>query len=488
MKRQFWLLTFIFLFLLSGCQKQEEDIVSLTKEAESAPEEEISETVEEIPEVQRKAITEILDSFRFEHERIKLPAVLEALDKENVQYSGRYIFGTRVDLTLEDGTSLIFLETRDSDMNPSGYELMMKGTEFNKNGFQENYLNCYDVISDEPYYPDLSERLFEEDELWDFDQTRLSIARNQIFAKYGRRFEDPFLNAVFLCKNWYEPKYSAEEFEVKQQDLLTDIEKENLVTVTNYEIKAGYRKSGDYGRAETLLSGSWLDLDGDGQKEQVTYTVKEQENEGIWDEIYKIALSVKSSEGEKITVTKEGCDLHEHCYAVSMDGKHYDLIVADDGASADYQMNFYRYEKGALTDVGTILSSPPDLEVYPDKLAAFEETYHFQCQPVEFEFVFTDGKLVRQEKEYYEYGQNTVTALKEIELYSEKDSRDSVILLSPGDEVSVMGGDLSEWVQLKKASTGETGWLKVKDGTTCFLQDGSEWNSWDLFEGLWFYG
>lgn len=84
-------------------------------------------------------------------------------------------------------------------------------------------------------------------------------------------------------------------------------------------------------------------------------------------------------------------------------------------------------------------------------------------------------------------GGNTATVLQEIPLYSEKNGNEADIELLAGDAVQVIGGDLKEWVQLKKVSTGEMGWIKV-NVTECRLPDGNCIDSRYLFEGLMFYG
>lgn len=93
--------------------------------------------------------------------------------------------------------------------------------------YQENYLNEYDVTFDVFMYPALSNPDLKTEALENCNQTDLSIARNQLFAKYGRRFEDPFLNAIFA------------------------------------------QKSGDYNTFSALLSGSSADLDGDSVQERI---------------------------------------------------------------------------------------------------------------------------------------------------------------------------------------------------------------------------
>lgn len=156
--------------------------------------------------------------------------------------SGRNVSGERVDMTWEDGTKLIFLDVTDDMGNPMGTQLMMMDGQLNDGGFQENYLNQYDVTIGDEYYPQTKERPLEAMELKGMNQTDLSIARNEIFARHGRKFEDPFLQAVFARKTWYAPQYEGEEFTGLQEGLLNSYEKENLKQIIAYEKKMGYRK------------------------------------------------------------------------------------------------------------------------------------------------------------------------------------------------------------------------------------------------------
>lgn len=441
-------------------------------------------------EIAPQNIQEVLNSWNFEQGAILLPEVLEALEKNKIQYTGYYYYSERLDITLEDGSTLLLLKATDSDGTELGYELIMKNEEFNANGFQEDYLNAYDVISDEYFYPDLSERLWTEDELLGLDDTRLSIARNQIFAKYGRRFEDSFLHEVFSRKNWYEPKYSAEEFAVTQQELLTETEQANLQTVIQHEILLGMRNEpGDESeRIKRLLDGSWLDLNGDGEKEQIFYVIEEVLERSNWSEITEVSLVVKNDAGEEVCrIKKHGPDLAENCYTMSPDGVQQLLMIYDHGESADPMAEFYRYEDGKLENAGIILCYPGGFRVYPGRLLAKEETFHLQCQPVEFEFLWQDGMWVEQEQECYDYRQNVVTALQEFSLYEEKDSTDAAIAIPQGTSVQIMGGDLKEWVLLKNVDTGESGWLKVEGGE-CLLSDGSKIYSDKLLDGVTIYG
>lgn len=439
-----------------------------------------------------KNITELLASWDWDYGAVTLEQVTEALDENDIHYAGYYnVSGERLDMTLEDGTSLIFFEartweSRENYQRTRNYELMMKGTDFNKNGFQEHYLNEYDVTMDEFIYPNLSEEVFDEDAFWKYSQTELSIARNQLFAKYGRKFQDPFLSALFSVKTWYEPKYEGREFDGRQEEFLSDVELTNLKSVLKMEERRCYRKSGDgnYETARGILSGSWIDVDGDGQEEQILYDKRAQEGMDIVTlKIREEGLTVEDA----AAVVYEGISAHEYCYILSMDGIRNQIVIADDGYSADYMAEFYEYGEARITELGNITAEIRTLKVLPDTLKAQVETFHIQCEPIEFTYVIENGTLKQLEQDYYEYRGNSAEALYEIPLMKEKGSTETAVTLMPGDKVRILGGDLSEWVQLEKESTGEKGWLKVTHPGECYLPDGVIQCSL-CFDGLTFYG
>lgn len=454
-------------------------------ESDSQVEESIEQIIETTNEEKGTVNKQmILDSWDLTRGDIPLSRVVDDLTENHITYTGLYnLSEERLDLTLSDTTSLLFLRTRDSEMNDMGYMLMMKNEEFNQNGFQEDYLNAYDVITDEYYFPDLVDHLLTKDDLRSMNKTNLSILRNQIYARHGRKFKDPFLNAVFSQKSWYEPVGEGQEFDSEIQNQLSEIEKQNLQFISNFEQNQGYITGGGFSVPAGVLSGSSLDLNGDGYCEQLTYSVNmEGEDFGC------MILQVVDGYTQKtVAIQEEDVHLHGHCYIASMDQKEWFIIVGSDGSSADYSMHFYKYQDGKLVDLGVIRSDLGSLRVYPDKMTAYEETYHIQCEPLLFDFVIENGTIVRVEKEYYEYRKIEVVANITIPLYDKIQGNEVCVTLQPGDKVIVSGGDLKEWVLLEKKATGEKGWLKVVSGQ-CYLPDGTIEESSLCFEGLYFYG
>ncbi len=76
----------------------------------------------------------------------------------------------------------------------------------------------------------LSEEYFD-----DFSDNELRLARNEIYARHGRKFNSIDIQTYFDAQEWYLPLYEPEEFDSIQDELLNDIEKANAKVIANVE-------------------------------------------------------------------------------------------------------------------------------------------------------------------------------------------------------------------------------------------------------------
>ena len=63
-------------------------------------------------------------------------------------------------------------------------------------------------------------------------------ARNEIYARHGRMFDDEELQAYFNAKDWYVGTVKPKDF---KESVLSQVEKDNINLITDYEKKQGYR-------------------------------------------------------------------------------------------------------------------------------------------------------------------------------------------------------------------------------------------------------
>lgn len=69
-------------------------------------------------------------------------------------------------------------------------------------------------------------------------QEECRLARNEIYARHGRIFEDPEQQDYFNGQGWYTGTIAPEDF---SDDMLNDFEKYNLDVIAEYEEEMGYR-------------------------------------------------------------------------------------------------------------------------------------------------------------------------------------------------------------------------------------------------------
>ena len=74
-------------------------------------------------------------------------------------------------------------------------------------------------------------------ELEDLSNWELYIARNEIYARHGRRFQNDDLQSYFDGQDWYEPRYSPQEFDANVT--LSDVELANAETIRSLEQSRG---------------------------------------------------------------------------------------------------------------------------------------------------------------------------------------------------------------------------------------------------------
>lgn len=65
----------------------------------------------------------------------------------------------------------------------------------------------------------------------------LAIARNEIYARKGRKFTTKKWKKYFKKKKWYKPKYGAKYFDKHEKEILNKYERENIKRIKKIEKK-----------------------------------------------------------------------------------------------------------------------------------------------------------------------------------------------------------------------------------------------------------
>ncbi len=80
--------------------------------------------------------------------------------------------------------------------------------------------------------PDSSSRYLSAADLEDLSARELGLARNEIFARHGRQFDNAELAAYFESKDWYHGTIPSDQFD---SDVLSAVEKANIELIVRYE-------------------------------------------------------------------------------------------------------------------------------------------------------------------------------------------------------------------------------------------------------------
>ena len=137
-------------------------------------------------------------------------------DYEIWGYDGPYVY------VVSRPTDVCF----DADNLQIREEYMMLGSQVEnlRAGFRIDSATArYD--GDEFIFPNSSDCLLEYWDLVNLSGSALRIARNEIYARHGRRFDDEELSRYFNSLSWYEGTIAPEEF---RDDLLNETERANI--------------------------------------------------------------------------------------------------------------------------------------------------------------------------------------------------------------------------------------------------------------------
>ncbi len=99
-------------------------------------------------------------------------------------------------------------------------------------GIDESQVENEQTKKEEYILPDSDTRLLTDDDVKDLTKEELRLARNEIFARHGRKFKDAELQAYFDSKSWYKGTIEPDAFD---NNTLSSIEKANIEMIKKYE-------------------------------------------------------------------------------------------------------------------------------------------------------------------------------------------------------------------------------------------------------------
>lgn len=342
----------------------------------------------------------------------------------------------------------------------------------------------------------------EDYQIMNLSNNSLWIARNEIYARHGKIFENGYLNSYFNSCSWYEPiegKNNVPDSELSQ------IEKDNIQKIIKAE--DAFAKAHPYPQMCESNDAVHKRLKGDDIPYYIEYWTEEDEygnykaillvDETQYDinERFDIYLSNPVQDVFYITDIAED----DENFGGNNDG--LEIAILDEGPSDDPVTHFFKYD-GTLKYVGAIPGFP--FKDYGNGIANKDKRSGldgFTYQNGVYGTTTTNLIETAYIDAYYWYDKEN-WAFKEIEvgLHNYKYSRPHelyvelpvyytmsedapTITMQPQEEVYFIKTDNKEWIYIR-SKDGIEGYIHVEDGKITNLGLPAE----EVFSDLWFFG
>lgn len=311
-----------------------------------------------------------------------------------------------------------------------------------------------------------------EEELLNFSDNELSIARNEIYARHGRQFDSIYLQNYFETCSWYEGTVPAKEFD---EAVLSQIERDNLQTLKKAE--EAYQREHPYPKEYALSDKVKEDLDGDGTEEEIRYSLKEVGEQGEYSG--RLIIDGQEYKLEDYNITLEN-PLGDVFYVTDIAGwldeeKGLEIAVLDNGPSDDPVTHFFAY-KEELYYIGSVPGFPfkkksgyngftTNMNVKGTICLDMPHT----CYGYSYWWYDTDNrKLVEEEPGYYSLvPEGSHQLYEDLTVYQYTDEKGLKTIIPAQEKVFFMEvymeTEKEGWV-LVKGKDGSKGYIHVVDG------------------------
>ncbi len=324
-------------------------------------------------------------------------------------------------------------------------------------------------------FPESSTSCLSGGDLLEADPAALRLARNEIYARHGRKFDAADLQEYFNSKSWYHAETAPSDF---REDSLNDIEKKNLDLIKTAENQLPDKEITDNGVTLNADKDYLLDLDGDGVCESIRWS-STNVAEDDYEKNIKLFINgqYQTSIPEKVrgNIRLSALDLNKKDREIEL---HLDVSQESDSIFA---FSFYRYKNGSLELIGDLagpvcsgngsLFRQNGLRAEGDGLLAVSadtpfsaSSLLFGCYFVDLVFSYEDGKLKEVPQEiYFNKNYDFIT-----NAFLHQNPNNFYVLSRPFPVTTTMKGDTPAF----SVSPGETvcpiGWA-LKDGLSYVL-------------------
>lgn len=214
------------------------------------------------------------------------------------------------------------------------------------------------------------------------------------------------------------------------------------------------------GNIEKLGTWFYLDFDGDGQSESVSFLVNGPYAGGGREYCVSCQIFVEDD-----MLEQSGDNIECGIYGVSLDGEHIWLVIADDGPSDDPICTFYSYEQGELKQIGAVKDWIDHISVTTDGLIMGGTSCRvFDTALIEACWQLDDsGMVLMIPQEYYRMyhyiDDYDVTLTEPITVYEDRNEQSAATIMQP-QKIEIPYTDAVQWVYLV-GEDGTAGWLRT---------------------------
>ena len=341
----------------------------------------------------------------------------------------------------------------------------------------------YDVSQYE--IPTSSIFLLEPYHLANLSNNELWIARNEIYARHGKIFQNEYLAAYFDACSWYEPKEGKTEVTERE---LNEVEIANLKLIVAAE--ETYAKEHPYPKQYAVGEELEATLYGTKEKQRICYEVTVGDN---WDNQCILTIDDTAYDLEDYVTLITPVEDVFYLTDIAYYDEKLEIAVLDNGPSADPVTYFFQYD-GKLHYVGEVQGFP-----FEDYGNNFFDGFTgqnsvlgtSQIDLIESAFVYTyywyntnEGTLESMERVRSEYTWYDAHELYvDIPVYYRPNTDSPILTLQAGQDVYFIVTDCKEWI-LVRGANGVEGYIQVKDGQILNIGLPAE----EVFSELYFFG
>ena len=127
--------------------------------------------------------------------------------------------------SVEDDTTEVKSSSNDSNEDLTNIETNDDNTDTNKDSNSES--------SDEYIISYSSDKILTNSDISGFSKKEIKYARNEIYARNGRKFNSKAIQSYFDSKSWYSGTIDPDDF--NDETMLSDVEYKNVIFLKNIE-------------------------------------------------------------------------------------------------------------------------------------------------------------------------------------------------------------------------------------------------------------